>query len=494
MKTTFYSINKTSFLKFDQCPKAFFLHKKSPQLKDPVSKEKQMTFKRGHEVGNLAQHLFPGGINVSLETKNLEEAYYLTQQLIEKKQSVIYEATFVFKQTLVMVDILNFNGKFWEAYEVKSSLKISDVYIKDACLQYYVLKNSLAEFNDFYLVTLNADYELKEELNVMELFKKRSIRKDAEKNLIFCESKIEKALLTLEENKVPNLPIGKHCFSPYSCDFLGTCWENTVHKKSIFNIGKTDREQLFNWYNNGITTVDKIPEQMGLHKNIQIQIESISKEKEYVDETNIKNFINSVKTQYCFLDMEVWQAAIPKYYNTKPFEQIPFLYSICYEINNEIMFENYLKPIESDNREIFLIQILLSTAKFETIIVYDKNLEVNILNNLKKLFPEYSAKAQELIFKLTDLSIIIQNFYYYHPKLKSNFSLKAIAEIVSEDSNYNNEAISSGLVAMNVYESLWNESNPIIKETIYDQLKSYCNMDTLISLKFFNLLKQKVKD
>ena len=494
MKQSFYSINKTSFLKFDQCPKAFYLHKNFPQLKDPLSKEKQLTFKRGHEVGKLAQHLFKDGIDVSAETKNLEEAFTLTQQLVKKKQTVIYEATFVYNRTLVMVDILHYNQKCWDAYEVKSSLKISEVYIKDACLQYYVLQNSLADFNDFYLVNLNSDYELKEELNVSELFKKRSIKKDAEKNGIFFESKIKAALLILEQNKIPDFPIGKQCFSPYNCDFLGTCWKNTSHQKSIFNIGKIDKVELFSWYNNGIDTVDKISNDIDLHKNTQIQIESLKSNKQYFDQVKIKKFISEINLNHCFLDMEVWQPAVPKYKNTKPFEQIPFLFSICYNEKEEIVFDTYLKPIESDFREDFLKQILEKTEKFKHVLVYDKNLEVNILNKLKNLFPEQVNKTEQLIFKLKDLSDVIQNFYYFHPALKGNFSLKAIAEIVSPNDNYNKASISSGLIAMNVYESLLNEANPIIKETIYDQLKDYCNLDTLISLKFFNLLKQLIKD
>src|SRR5690348_16217020 len=59
-----YSISKTSFLKLEQCQKAFFLYKNHPYLRDKVSAEKQLTFKRGHDVGFFAQQLFPGGTDV----------------------------------------------------------------------------------------------------------------------------------------------------------------------------------------------------------------------------------------------------------------------------------------------------------------------------------------------------------------------------------------------------------------------------------------------
>src|SRR5688572_29884394 len=178
-------LSKTSFLKFDQCTKAFFLYKKHPYLRDPVSREKQFTFNRGHEVGKLAQQLFPGGIDVTEKAKNSLEAFELTQKLIAENVQTIYEATFIYSDVLVMVDILHFDGKKWIAYEVKSSLKVSEVYVKDACLQYYVLKNFLGNFDDLFLVTLNGNYVLEGDLNIKLLFKKRSIKTNAEENLEF---------------------------------------------------------------------------------------------------------------------------------------------------------------------------------------------------------------------------------------------------------------------------------------------------------------------
>ena len=63
MSDNSYSISKTSFLKFEQCHKAFFLYKNHPYLRDKVSIDKQLTFKRGHDVGFFAWQLFAGGVD-----------------------------------------------------------------------------------------------------------------------------------------------------------------------------------------------------------------------------------------------------------------------------------------------------------------------------------------------------------------------------------------------------------------------------------------------
>lgn len=488
------TISKTAFIKYDQCPKAFFFYKKHPYLRDPISREKQFTFNRGHAVGHLAQHLFPGGVDVSLQAKNSHDAFELTQQLLIAKVNTIYEATFVYNGVLVMVDILHFNGEEWMAYEVKSSLKVSDAYIKDACLQYYVLKHSLQNFNDLFIVTLNSNYVLDGEVNLKQLFKKRSIKPNAEENIGFFSRTISDMNLVLERNVIPDVSIGKHCFSPYECDFLGTCWKNLDNEKSVFRIGKSDREELFNFYFSGKQTVDKIAKDQNLKPHIRIQAQSIHAGEPYFEVQEIKQWVESIKGSYCFLDMEIWSPAIPKYNGTGPFGQIPFLFSVCYSENSKVEFKNYLKPIETDSRDEFLEALLEATKSFDVVMVFDKNLEQQILAKLENLFPAYKNEIDLLRKKLVDLSEPVQKFHFYHPKFKGNFSLKAVSEIFNGESDYTKLEIASGIVAMYKYESILTEPNSIIALETKQQLIDYCNADTVTCLKFFEYLKQKIRE
>ena len=494
MSAELYKISKTSFLKHDQCPKAFFLYKNFPYLRDPISKEKQFTFNRGHEVGHMAQQLFPGGIDVSAITKNAQEAAAITRDLLEKNTTTIYEATFIFNSVLVMLDILHFNGTEWIAYEVKSSLKISEVYIKDACLQYYVLKNKLPKFEDLYLITLNGEYKLEDELNIQQLFKRRSIKTDAEKNLEFFSHKIAQIQLLLEKNVTPETPIGKQCFSPYTCDFLGSCWKNVNSEKSVFNIGKIDKEQLFTWYNTGFDTVDKIFIDNEIKPHVKVQIESIKNHAAYINKAEVAKLISTIDPNCCFLDMEVWSPAVPKYKGNKPFEQLPFLFSLSYRKGVEIENAHYLIPEKTNNIREFATQLIELTASFKAIVVFDKNLEMQVLSKIENQFADLSIAIKELKNKIIDLADVVQNYHYYHPKFKGNFSLKAVSEIFNEVSEYNSLEVQSGIVAMYKYESLFAEQNPIIAEDIKQQLIDYCHVDTLTCLKFYEYLKEKIKD
>jgi hypothetical protein len=479
-----YTVSKTSFIKFEQCAKAFFLYKNHPWLKDKLSTDKKLTFNRGHQVGNLAQQLFPGGVDVSLETKNSEEAVKRTHELIAAGIETIYEATFVFEKVLIMVDILHFEDGRYTAYEVKSSLKVSETYLLDGCLQYYVLKNCLSAFEDFFLVTLNGDYVLKDELQVRQLFKKRNIKKEGEKNLSFFSERIKEANLTLEKNVIPDISVGKQCFKPYQCDFFGSCWKNMNGDKSIFNVPLISKEQLFEWNSVGIKNIDEINDGLiGNEKTLRIK-RAFETGRPMIDGEQISQILSKVKFPMAALDMEIWSCAVPEIQGTKPFQQIPFLFSITSKDTSSF----YLSTHQSDDRKRFAEELIAQTQAYDSLLVYDKTMEEQVVNNLSDLYPDLAMELMPIKNKMIDLSGIFKNFYYYDAAFKNNFSLKVISEALGLDVRF--DKIKSGLEAMNFYERLRAEKNEVECQLIKDDLLSYCGSDTRATYLLFEFLQQ----
>ena len=484
-------ISKSAFIKAEQCLKHFYLYKNHPYLRDKLSKEKQLIFKRGIDVGIFAQQLFPNGIDVTVGEKRNQELFaQKTQELIKQGTTTIYEATFIFDNLLVMVDILHKAGDTWTAYEVKSSLKITETYVKDACFQYFVIKNCLPNLTEFNLLTLNPKYVLEGALDITKLFKTTSIMKDAVKNIDYFKHKSQLAKLTLEQGKIPDIKIGTHCFSPYSCDFIGTCWKGTEDASSVFSIGKLPKQALFDFYDNNIKRIDEIDLNTIEKKEIKIQVKAAIEQKEQINKQQIAAFISEIKYPICSLDIEVWMPAIPFYQGTKPFQLVPFLFSMIHEEQGELKKYSYIKPIEIDARKEFLESIISSTKPFASILMFDKSLEENILNQLVELFPEYRKDVVELKAKIIDLAEPIQKGNYYHPDMKGNFTLKSLAPIVNLDSGFDSLDIQSGITAMYIYESLLANENSIEQETIKQQLVDYCEMDALVTYQLLQFFKK----
>ena len=475
-------ISKTAFLKFEQCHKAFYFYKKHPYLRDKISIDKQLTFKRGHQVGDLAQTLFPGGIDVSKNSKSSAEGLALTATLVENKTPVIYEATFAYNDALIMVDILCLDNEKYTAYEVKSSFKISEVYLKDACLQYYVLKNALTNLEDLFLVTLNQDYVFENEIEPKKLFKKRSVKTESEKNLPYFENQLFNAQLTLEQNKIPNIAIGKHCFKPYQCDYFSNCWKDTINENSIFNLPLLDKEKLFEWYNSGIRTIDQIGSEHDAKAIIYKIKQAYFDNKAIVDKEKITSFLSKIQSPMTAMDMEMWGPAIPQINGTKPFEQLPYLVCFFDGKKHSNVFLEYAK----DDRRLFAELLLENTKGFESILVYDGTMEKMVINGLIKLFADLKPDLEHLKTKFIDVFDIFLEFSYYHPAFKTNFSLKTVAGVLLEDINYSK--ITSGLEAMAYFDQQRLESNLTEKGIIKQELINYCQTDTLATYQLVDFL------
>lgn len=479
-----FSLSKSSFLKYDQCEKAFYLYKHQPFLRDKIDIDKNLTFNRGHAIGSFAKELFPNGLDVSEKTKNLAEGLALTAQLIEEKRT-IYEATFVFDGVLVMVDILDFSDDEWKAYEVKSSLKVSPVYLMDACLQYYVVKNVLPQLKDFFLVTLNGEYIRQGNIDPKSIFKKRSITKDAEKNFTYFSEKIQAAKDCADQNSVPPKPIGTQCFRPYTCDFYGHCWKNVNETDSVFQLPQISKEKLFEWYHSGKRKISDLTNS-DLESEVLKKVKrSFISNKEFFDQKVLNELLERIIEPVTSLDMEIWAPAIPQLSGTRPFQQIPFLF--CLHNNNSSV--HFITDHSPDGRRTFAENLITATSQYNSILIYDKAMEEQSIAYLAQLFPDLEPALSLLSKKMVDISIIFKNLHYYHPAFQNNFSLKSIAKVLAPDVNF--DGIKSGLEAMSYFEKLRATENPIERELISNDIITYCYNDVISVNGIYQSLKKR---
>jgi len=222
-------LSKSTFIRGVQCLKSLYLNKKRPFLRDRIPKERLIVFKRGHQVGELAQQLFPGGENMSPgHPAAFKKALANTQEKINEGYPVIYEAAFQSGQVLIFLDILVQTDNGWHAYEVKSSGGISDTYLMDAALQYHVIKGSGLDLSGISLIHIDKEYVLEAELEPRKLFRIVDVTQEAQNRQDYVEDQIKKEKEALLLESSPKIEVGPHCREPYDCDFIGHCWKKVV--------------------------------------------------------------------------------------------------------------------------------------------------------------------------------------------------------------------------------------------------------------------------
>jgi hypothetical protein len=232
-----YTLSKSTYIRGLQCYKSLYLNKFRPYLRDKISEEQLAKFARGHAVGKIAQQLFPGGIALARPGK---PSALKTAELINEGFPVIYEACFISDNVIVALDILVKQDNGYNAYEVKSSSALSEVYYKDAYLQYHIIKNSGLRPGKFFLVHRNAEVELSEGMDLNQAFVFTDVSTECENQEAFISQNIDTMLEVLKRDKSPDIFPGEHCMNPYPCDFRGVCWKKITKAEQEKLLTKND--------------------------------------------------------------------------------------------------------------------------------------------------------------------------------------------------------------------------------------------------------------
>jgi len=224
-----------------------------------------------------------------------------------------------------------------------------------------------------------------------------------------------------------------------------------------------------------------VPLDYPLNKNNKLQLDVHKGGKALIDKKAIKNFLSDLSYPLYFMDFETFQPAVPLYDNSKPYQQIPFQYSVFLKKNKNSEAEHYefLAEPGTDPRKKFIENLLKVIKDKGDVLVYNKTFEITRLNEIARDFPEYGEEIEKLISRIKDLMIPFQKKYYYAPEMKGSYSIKAVLPALVPELSYDNLEINEGGLASVAYESLQTETDLMFIAEIKQQLLEYCKMDTL---------------
>ena len=473
-------LSKSSYIKGLQCEKHLYLYKYHYDEMDELSEMQKAIFKRGTNVGELAQQLFSGGeIAASGNPPDYEKALKRTSELIEKGTRVIYEAAFMYNEVLSIADIAVREKDKWKIYEVKSSTSISETYLNDAALQYYVISNLGIKVKDFSIIYINNQYIRRGKLNLNELFISESVLGLISPMQNSVNENVKRFKKVLMKKQIPDIDIGEHCYNPYICGFFNYCRKH-IPENSIFDFSGMHLSKKYELYREGIIRFEDIPKEYPLNKNNRLQLDVYNSGETLIDKKAIKNFLSDLKYPLYFMDFETFQPAVPLFDNSRPYQQIPFQYSIFFKKDKDSETEHFefLAEPGEDPRMKFIENVLKVTGKRGSVIVYNKTFEITRLREIARDYPDYADDVEKLISRIEDLMVPFQKKYYYAPEMMGSYSIKAVLPALVPTLSYDNLEISEGGLASIAYESLQTETDLMYIAEIKQQLLEYCKLDT----------------
>ena len=484
------SLSKSKYLSGLQCPKLLWHQYNAPQEIPPPDASAQAIFDTGHEVGALAQKLFPGGEEVAWNDGDFQGTLTQTKELI-KKRKIVYEASFSANNAYARADILFPVGRSsWDIIEVKSSTGVKDINIEDVAFQKYCYESAGLKISKCHLMHVNNEYVRKGDLNPKELFAIEDVSEAVDGKLPHVPQKISEMLEVIKLKACPNICVGVQCTDPYDCPLYDKC-HAFLPEHNPLTLYRYNKKKAYKLIKDGILDISQLPEETTLNDKQSIQVDCISRKKEFVNRQEIQNFLEGLRYPLYFLDFETYAFAVPPFDGTKPYQQIPFQFSLHVQDSkdSDMVHHSFLAEDRKDPRPKFIEKLRKVLGNDGDIIAYNAPFEMSRLKECAEFMSEHKLWVKAIIARFVDLLKPFRDFNYYNPMQHGSNSIKAVLPALSGKS-YAGMNISEGGTASREYVRVtFSDVTPEDCAKVRKSLEEYCKLDTQAMVDIINELK-----
>ncbi len=479
-------ISKSDYVLGIKCPNALWFKKFRKDIEPEMN---EAVLRRGTEIGELAQTVFPGGTCVTAKPWQ-DDAITQTQDAIAQNAPFVFEATLATTTgEYCAVDILrNNNDGTWDIIEVKSVNNPHDYHYLDVSFQRYVCRRAGLDIRNSYIMTLNGDYVRHGALDVSQLFK-LTLATDQElqpDDVVAAEIERIRAILSGPELGVAISKV--KCGRFYECGYKHHCWAN-VPQYSVFNAFRaSDADEIYQAYGADLHQIPRDLYNMQMHDG---DIEAFLSGCENVNPAELVNFLGRLKYPLYFLDYESIQPAVPMFDNSRPYQQICFQYSLHVKRAPDAPLEHYeyLHDTESDPRPDLIRHLIADCGDTGSVIVYHQVFEKGRNTEMARDFPEYVAALESINARMVDLLTPFKYRDLYRPCQCGSASIKKTLPAFVPEMTYDNLGIRNGTQASDKFlEFMQGTQSPSDTAQMMQDLRQYCGQDTLAMVRLLDVV------
>lgn len=440
-----------------------------------MSAQSAAAFAVGHQVGAIAQSQYPGGVTLfEAGTRDFNGAVERTRTALQKR-GVFYEAAFSAHDVFVAADIVKKTGAGVRVLEVKSAGSVKPYHVEDCATQAYVMRASGVHVRAVYVAHIDTSFVYKGDGDYGGLFEEESVTREVNALQPSVPKWIEAAKATLSGDE-PVVPTGSHCNTPFECPFTSHCHRNAPEYPTALlpNIRKAIRAD---WQARGLQDLRQIP-RGELHNARQERIyDATVSGSPFVDRTASETVRSAGYPRY-YLDFETINFAVPRWAKTKPYQQVPFQWSIDIETGPGIFAEQqyFLDTSGADPSRACAAALVAALGSKGSIFVYS-SFESRVILDLAERCPDLKEQLVRIEKRLFDL-LPVARAAYYHPSMKASWSIKKLLPAIGGPS-YEGLAIGNGGAAQEGYlEAIEPTTTAERRDQIRADLIEYCGQDS----------------
>jgi len=444
---------------------------------------------QGHDVGMLARRLFPGGVEVC--ERSLDQAIRTTRELVANREvPAIFEGAFEHDGVLVRVDVLHRRrDNRWRLVEVKSSTSVKEEQLDDVGIQYRVVSRCGVDLALVNLAHVNRDYVFDGgSIDPRKFFKIRNLTRRVQRLQPKLTFQLRAEFTVLNMPNAPDLPPGPHCTHPVTCEFFEQC-NSPLPDDHIGYLPRIQASAVEELEEIGVESIRDIPDDFPLNERQRRAAASVQKGEPWFS-PELARELRTLKYPLYFADFETVNPAVPRFPGMRPYDQIPFQWSVhvLREPGAEPEHYEFLATDNNDPRREFIASLCSVLGKCGSILVYSA-FESQRLSELAAWLSEFAGRIENIQTRLWDLLPVVRN-HVYHPRFAGSFSLKYVLPALVPDMTYAGMVVADGTDAGLAWESLIRGGlGRPERDRIEKALLDYCGQDTLALVKLVTKLR-----
>lgn len=277
----------------------------------------------------------------------------------------------------------------------------------------------------------------------------------------------------------PEIETGDHCYSPFECGFCGYCNRNKVVPDFPLDwLPRLSPKQRRTFKEIGVEDLRQVSEDHLSPKQRLVREHTLNGTV-FFDRNAANRALKDVGAPAYFLDFETCNMAIPIWAGTRPYEQIPFQFSL-HKLTDTLEHTEFLDISGQDPSRGFAEAVVKACGTKGPAFVYNASFEKRILWQMAQRFPDLAKKLESIIARIVDLLPIAEKCYY-HPSQCGSWSIKSVLPAAVPELSYEGlDGIKDGGMAMSGYAEAIHPDTPVErKEEIRTQFLAYCRLDTL---------------
>jgi hypothetical protein len=473
-------LTKSRFLSGLQCHKRLWFEIHQPL---EVSVEPSIAIVQGRAFDDVVQRLHPGV--VITRSNGMLSAIAETQRVLAKGSnapSPLYQPAFQAAGLTVIADVLRRRDDSFELVEVKATTQVKEMHLPDAAFQVLVLQKAKIPVSRVFLGHVNNHFMLRRVGDYNGLLVEEDITDVVKDYLPEAAANAAKYQGVMASATAPTIDVGTHCMEPYGCPFLARCsvGQDPGPEYPVDGLPRGG-EATDALLADGYRDLREVPaEELTNEMHRRVHAATVSGVA-YFDAAATTE-LRQLPYPFAYLGFETIGFSVPEIVDTRPYEQLPFQWSVHVETApGDVRHLEYLAIESFGDFEALASALLAALPAKGPIFAYNAGFEERVLVRLAELVPAQAAALRGLAERLVDL-LPVARAAYYHRDVRGSWSIKSVMPTIDRGLGYEHlDEVQEGDGAQRAFLELRGTGvTPERAQALRSALLRYCRHDTAV--------------